>query len=185
MIRTVSDLRFYIKEDKKRYGDVTSLRKRLGHSEQWYIWRVVKSVRIVEYLKNNQNKILLKLLYFVFDARHHRLMKNTGLYIHPNNFGPGLYIPHLGTIHTGPAIAGKNCTIRPGTLIMSNLGMNNRKQRVVTIGDNVEFSEGCKILCKKIGNNVIIGPNAVVMKSVPDNCTVYGNPAKIIHHEYV
>lgn len=32
----------------------------------------------------------------------------------------------------------------------------------------------------KIGNNVTIAPNAVVVKDVPDNAVVGGVPAKII-----
>ena len=31
-----------------------------------------------------------------------------------------------------------------------------------------------------IGNNVKIGAGSVVMKDIPDNCTVVGNPARII-----
>lgn len=31
-----------------------------------------------------------------------------------------------------------------------------------------------------IGNNVSIGAGAVVTKPVPDNCTVVGNPMRII-----
>ena len=31
-----------------------------------------------------------------------------------------------------------------------------------------------------IGDNVTIGANSVVIKNVPDNCTVAGVPAKII-----
>lgn len=31
-----------------------------------------------------------------------------------------------------------------------------------------------------IGNNVKIGANCVVLKDVPDNATVVGNPARII-----
>lgn len=32
----------------------------------------------------------------------------------------------------------------------------------------------------KIGNNVIVAPNAVVIHDVPDNCVVAGVPARII-----
>ena len=32
----------------------------------------------------------------------------------------------------------------------------------------------------KIGDNVKIGANAVVLKDVPDNCTVVGVPAQIV-----
>ena len=31
-----------------------------------------------------------------------------------------------------------------------------------------------------IGDEVIVGSNAIVTKDVPDNCIVAGNPAKII-----
>ena len=31
-----------------------------------------------------------------------------------------------------------------------------------------------------IGNNVKIGAGAVVTKDIPDNCTVVGNPARIV-----
>ena len=65
-------------------------------------------------------------------------------------------------------------------MIASNLGQKNQKTRKVTVGDNVELSEGCKILCKKIGSNVSIGPNAVVSKNVPDNSIVMGNPGEIV-----
>jgi serine O-acetyltransferase len=45
----------------------------------------------------------------------------------------------------------------------------------------VEICTGAKILGPvRIGNNVIIGANAVVVKDVPDNCVVAGVPARII-----
>lgn len=53
-----------------------------------------------------------------------------------------------------------------------------------TILDNVSIKAGAKVLGKiTIGNNVIIGANAVVVKDVPDNCTVVGVPAYIIKKE--
>lgn len=49
------------------------------------------------------------------------------------------------------------------------------------IGKNVLIGAGAKIIDDiTIGNNVIIGANAVVNKSLPDNCTAVGIPAKII-----
>lgn len=35
----------------------------------------------------------------------------------------------------------------------------------------------------KIGNNVTIGANAVVLKDVPDDCIAVGVPARIIKKE--
>lgn len=45
----------------------------------------------------------------------------------------------------------------------------------VWIGDKVTILGGCKI-----GDNTIIGANAVVVHDVPCNCIVAGNPARII-----
>ena len=52
------------------------------------------------------------------------------------------------------------------------------------LGDNVTVSCGACILGNiTIGNNVNVGANCVVMKNVPDNCTVAGNPALIIRKD--
>lgn len=49
------------------------------------------------------------------------------------------------------------------------------------MGNDVYISAGARMIGKiTIGNNVIIGTNAVVNKDVPDNCIVAGVPAKVI-----
>lgn len=49
------------------------------------------------------------------------------------------------------------------------------------IGNNVKLGANVTIIGSvKIGNNVIIGAGSVVVKSIPDNCIVAGNPARII-----
>ncbi|MBP1224034.1 acyltransferase [Flavobacterium sp. 1355] len=51
----------------------------------------------------------------------------------------------------------------------------------VIIEDNVWLGEGVIVLPGvTIGENSIVGANAVVTKSIPKNCIVGGNPAKII-----
>lgn len=47
------------------------------------------------------------------------------------------------------------------------------------VGDGVRIGSNSTILPVTIGNNVIIGAGSVVTKDVPDNVTVYGNPARI------
>lgn len=49
------------------------------------------------------------------------------------------------------------------------------------IGDNVSVGANVTIIgdCH-IGNNVVIGAGCVVVKDIPDNCIVAGNPAKVI-----
>lgn len=52
---------------------------------------------------------------------------------------------------------------------------------IVIIEDNVWLGEGVVVLPNvTIGENSIVGANAVVTKSVPKNCVVAGNPARII-----
>lgn len=49
------------------------------------------------------------------------------------------------------------------------------------IGDNVSLGANVTIIGDiTIGNNVVVGAGSVVVKSVPDNCVIAGNPAKII-----
>lgn len=51
----------------------------------------------------------------------------------------------------------------------------------VIIGDNVWIGSKATILSGvNIGNNVVVGANSVVTKSIPDNAVVAGIPAKII-----
>lgn len=181
MIQSKEDLYYYLREDRKYYSSKPNLNDWLLRSDFYYIWKFMTELRWYEYRENTSKGLFRKIVMKYHKFKFYRLMHKTQLYIYPNVFGPGLYIPHKGHILTSTeATIGKNCVIRPGTLIASNLGQNNQKVRRVVIGDNVEFSEGCKILCKKIGSNVNIGPNAVVSRNVPDNSIVMGNPGEIV-----
>lgn len=52
------------------------------------------------------------------------------------------------------------------------------------IGNNVKVHAGAKVIGGiTIGDNVVIGANAVVVKDVPSNCTVVGIPAYIIRKD--
>ena len=59
------------------------------------------------------------------------------------------------------------------------IGMNHNELPV--LGNHVFCGVGCCILGGvKIGDNVNIGANSVVVKDVPSNTTVIGNPARIV-----
>ena len=50
-----------------------------------------------------------------------------------------------------------------------------------TIGNNVTLGANVVIIGPvSIGNNVIVGAGSVVVKDIPDDVIVAGNPAKII-----
>ena len=56
------------------------------------------------------------------------------------------------------------------------------KGGIPVIGDNVILGASVTIIGHvHVGNNVTVGAGAVVVKDVPDNCVVAGNPAKVIH----
>lgn len=99
-----------------------------------------------------------------------------GLQLSPHSLGFGVKVYHWGwMIVNGKAKIGKNITIYPGVTVGAS------KTGVPTIGDNVFLGLGSKVFGGiAIGNNVIVAPNAVVVKDVPDNCVVAGVPAKII-----
>ena len=50
----------------------------------------------------------------------------------------------------------------------------------VVIGETTIVGDNCLLYHIRIGNNVKIGGNSVVVKDVPDNCTVVGVPGRII-----
>jgi serine O-acetyltransferase len=97
----------------------------------------------------------------------------TSLHLNTPKIGPGLFIQHgFSTIITASEI-GENCWINQQVTI----GYTNPTDCPV-IGNNVFIYSGAKVIGKVIiGNNVKIGANAVVVKSVPDNSTAVGIPA--------
>lgn len=184
MIKTRKDLKEYIQADLKRYPTPPRFASRILHTEKYFVWKQIKNLRLLEFYENNKRNVFYRILYYFQLVKYYRIMHKNQMYLYPNVFGPGLYVPHLGRILTPPnAKVGCNCTIRPGLLIATNLGVKNSKKHFITIGDNVEFSEDVKVLCKKIGNNVVVGPNTVVSCNIPDNKTVYAPICEIIDRD--
>lgn len=76
---------------------------------------------------------------------------------------------------------GRDFTCCHLTTIGNKQHWNN--EDIPIIGDNVSVGANCTIIGNiTIGNNVIIGAGSVVVKDVPDNCIIAGNPAKVIKY---
>lgn len=105
----------------------------------------------------------------------------TGIEIHPGaKIGRRLFIDHgMGIVIGETATIGNDCTIYHG-VTLGGTG-KDKKKRHPDLGDNVLVGCGAKILGPiKIGDNVKIGANSVVLKDVPENITIVGIPGKEI-----
>lgn len=128
-----------------------------------------------------RNNVFLKILLLIVERF---ILSHYNVYISGKcEIGSGLLIPHCFSIMvaSGSKI-GNNCCIMQQVTIGSS--RSGSRGGYPILGDNVMVSTGAKIIGKvRIGNNVIIGANAVVTKDIPDNAIVVGVPAKILNYD--
>ena len=172
----------YIRADRERYekSRLPWLVRWLLKDETIRIVHYLKILRLLEYYTNVRTRIPIfgKIIRYALEFVHRRQSFVMQLHVFPNTCGKGLRIVHLG----GDIILNINKLGNYGTVsagvILGKKGTNENRPY---IGDNVNFSIGSKAIGKvTIGNNVIVAPNSVVIKDVPDNCIVSGVPAVII-----
>lgn len=177
LLLNFSPVRAIIEEDMQRWLQET------GHPEQpklpkwrgliWLLWRCPAFRNLFYYRIAREERITSRVLSEL--AKVFFKPMDT-LYIYTPTIGPGLFIQHgFSTIISAKSI-GKNCWINQQVTI----GYSNMTDTPI-IGDNVMITAGAKVFGNiSIGNNSIIGANAVVFKDVPPNCTVVGVPAYIV-----
>jgi serine O-acetyltransferase len=105
----------------------------------------------------------------------------TGIEIHPGaTIGRRFFIDHGMSVVIGETTEiGDDVSIYQG-VTLGGTGKDTGK-RHPTIGDRVIVSSGAKVLGPfKVGNDVKIGAGSVVLKEVPDGCTVVGVPGIIV-----
>ena len=109
-------------------------------------------------------------------ARH-----RTGIEIHPGaQIGRRVFIDHGDGVVIGETtIIGDDVTIYQG-VTLGGTGKDVGK-RHPTIGNGVTIGAGAKVLGPiTVGDHSKIGAAAVVLKDVPEHCTVVGNPGRIV-----
>ena len=136
--------------------------------------------RIGSYLQNRKK---FKLLYYCVCWYYNCLMYKTGIQLPiGTNVGAGLRFYHFGNVViNGKSKIGINASIYNGV----TLGINYKPEGVYTkppvIGDNVVLCTGAKVIGNVfVGNNSVIGANAVVLKDIPEDAVAAGVPAIII-----
>ncbi|MBS3991076.1 MAG: serine O-acetyltransferase [Erysipelothrix sp.] len=103
----------------------------------------------------------------------------TGIEIHPGaTIGKRLFIDHgLGVVIGETSVIGDDVTMYHG-VTLGGKSLESVK-RHPTIGNNVVLGAGCKIMGNiLIGDNSMVGANAVVTKSLPPHSVVGGVPAR-------
>lgn len=119
---------------------------------------------------------------------------------------------HPTSVVSGSATIGVGTVVMPGAIINADVRIGrhciiNTKASVdheckigdfvhiapgTTLSGNVEVGKGswigvgaCVKQGIKIGNNCMIGAGAVVVKDIPDDVVVYGNPCRIIRPSFI
>jgi putative colanic acid biosynthesis acetyltransferase WcaB len=106
----------------------------------------------------------------------------------------GIEIPRKTTIGKGLAlyhgqalvvnlgvVIGDSCTLRNSTTIGNKKQADGTFSRAPRIGNNVDIGANVVIIGDiEIGDNVIIGAGAVVTKNIPANSVAVGNPARVL-----
>lgn len=98
---------------------------------------------------------------------------STGVDINPSaEIGPGLRISHgVGIVIGGAARLGSDAIVLHQVTVGSP--SQGRVAEMPAIGDRVFLSAGCKLIGKiAIGDDVAIGPNAVVTQDIPSGTRV-------------
>jgi serine O-acetyltransferase len=110
----------------------------------------------------------------------------TGIEIHPGaKIGQRFFIDHgMGVV------IGETCEIGDDVILYQGVTLGGtgkeKGKRHPTIGNNVVVSSGAKVLGSfVVGDNAMVGANAVVLREVPANSTVVGIPGRIVKQDGV
>ncbi|TDR77816.1 serine O-acetyltransferase [Paludibacterium purpuratum] len=173
MICSRDDYQYYLRADRCALGLDNTWKNRWFNDR----WRFQRLLRRVEFYRNCGRPRWQQLWA---EWRMRCLGRLLGYSIPPNVFGPGLALPHRGTIVVNAfARVGANCRLHVCTSIGTQAGTLDQ---VPVIGDNCYIGPGAKLFGRiVIGDNTVIGANAVVNHSFPDGgYTLGGIPARVI-----
>ena len=155
--------------------DVESFLNHRGYKDN----KLIGLVRLLVENKWYRNLFYMRIGKFSYVFRWYFIGDPT---FHPcRNMLGGAYFAHSFSTYLGAKKIGKNFSCRNNTTIGNKY--DGRNDLIPTIMDNVTVGANAVIIGNiTIGNNVIIGAGSVVIKDVPDNAIVVGNPARIIKY---
>ena len=119
--------------------------------------------------------------YFRARSISQRAARKTGIEIHPGaQIGEGFFIDHgTGVVIGETTVIGDHVKLYQG-VTLGGTGKEKGK-RHPTLGNGVMVSAGAKLLGSfKVGDNAKIGAGSVVLREVPEDCTVVGVPGRVV-----
>jgi serine O-acetyltransferase len=180
-IKSKADYEFFLEADRIALSRMDRKRPDLIGDE---IWKFQRLLRKTEYFQNCKTDFLSKIYLYYLIYRLHRLSLTLGFSIPRNVFGPGLSIAHRGTIVVNEgAKVGENCRI--STCVTIGTAPTSTINLVPKIGDNVFIGPGAVIVGSiEIADGIAIGANSYVDKSFEEeDITIAGNPARKISNK--
>lgn len=166
----------FVEEDLVSWTKTLRIDK--GSRFENFIWfmKNLKEYRTVFYWRIGKNSRYTKWL-----APAHPTLY---IQVPPNKVGKGLVIQHGHSTIVLIKSCGENCQIWQNVTLGKKQSGDN--QPIPSIGNNVKICAGAIIIGDvHIGDNSTVGAGSVVLKDVPDNCVVAGNPARIIKRDGV
>jgi serine O-acetyltransferase len=178
-----ADFNNILKQDLHRYSIDKPLSLKV-FLKCFYVQNIpgLKFTIIYRYCQYYRRKNRLLFYFFILCWRHLKVKYGFDI-SYRTNIGKGLYIGHFGgvVIH-GDAVIGENCNLSQGITI--GVLVRGNKTGIPKIGDRVFIGPGATLLGGiTIGNDVLIGANAIVTFDVPDNAVVASPLASIISYD--
>jgi len=142
---------------------------------------VMLHFRVAHLLRKNMVVFVLFLWYFVL----YRIVIEWFLCIElpwKTRIGPGFRLDHgQALVINDGTVFGANCTVRNSTTIGNKRLKDGSYSRAPRFGDRVDIGANAIIIGPiTIGHDVQVGAGAVVLKDVPSNSIVVGNPGRVI-----
>ncbi|WP_299319561.1 serine O-acetyltransferase [uncultured Maribacter sp.] len=177
MINKDVDLRKYIKSDLFRLGKGISKKTfynayRTNKTFRFLVWfRLARHYNILN--KKRSNFVLSVITKIIYKKLSIKYSIDFPLTV---NLGYGLKINHgIALVVNSKSIIGNN------VMLAHSVTLASEKNGVPIIGDKVRISPGVVVVgAVHIGDNVVIGANALVNKSVPENSVAVGVPNRNI-----
>jgi serine O-acetyltransferase len=174
-----------LKMDTRRFCSDYSLQGRLAELKLLFVvdfWPVAY-YRVTEFCYEKKG-LFRSLLRFLLIPLKPFVQGLSGTRISPASIiAGGLLLHHsCGVVIGAGSVIGENCTVFSGACVVFKA--NDKGSAAPRIGNNVRLMIGCKIIGDvTIGDDVWVGANAVVTKSIPGNCVAMGIPARWVKRE--